>query len=171
LTHPQRWCRIIVWKNQQDTSGIERKIKFKVSLPTGGKDCIQLSTSQKTWTNRIRNFSKVLNFGKVIILCVLCGKNEISLWIESLKPARRIGRSKEPIGFFLNTFLTTKLRCNRRVGRHSPAFAGRQERASVRPCAVGALLCLDLLILLGQAKRTKKKKISKQQVKWDFSNS
>ncbi len=26
-----------------------------------------------------------------------------------------------------------------------------QQRAGVRPCAVGALLCLDLLVLLGQS--------------------
>ena len=38
-------------------------------------------------------------------------------------------------------------------GRGGPT----QQRASVRPCAVGALLRLDFLVLLGQAKRTKKK--------------
>ncbi|WP_026947231.1 hypothetical protein [Algoriphagus marincola] len=44
------------------------------------------------------------------------------------------------------------------VGWRSPAFAGRQERASVRPCADGALLRLELLVLLVQAKRTTRKK-------------
>jgi hypothetical protein len=36
-----------------------------------------------------------------------------------------------------------------------------QQRASVRLRAVGALLRLDLLVLLGQAKRTKRKIIAK----------
>jgi hypothetical protein len=36
-----------------------------------------------------------------------------------------------------------------------------QQRASVRPCAVGALLRLDFLVLLGQTKRTKRKRTTK----------
>jgi hypothetical protein len=39
------------------------------------------------------------------------------------------------------------------VGGFAPACS-RQERASVRPRAVGALANLDPLVLLGQAKRT-----------------
>ena len=56
-------------------------------------------------------------------------------------------------------------------------MAGRltQQRASVRPCEVGALLCLDLLVLLGQSlprlfrgQKNKKRNAKSQLYSIDF---